>query len=111
VCFKYAVGAGTSALLGTGSSAWNAMSHVPLERRPIRRAAYRRLLRTATEPVPAESALQRHPLLGSRLARTFGLPRLVRAVHRISLVLGLIALGAAIRRRAEALRASPEGVD
>jgi hypothetical protein len=111
VCFKYAVAARTSALLATGSSAWDAMSHLPLERRPVRRAAYRRLLRTASEPVPAESSLQRHPLLGSRLARALGLPRVVRSIQRSAMILTLIAVGGRLRRRVVALNVVPEGVD
>jgi hypothetical protein len=103
VCFKYAMAARTSALLGTGSSTWDAMSHVALERPPIRHAAYRRLLRTASEPVPAESSLRRHSLLGSRLARALGLPRVLRSIQRTALVLALIALRNVIRRRIGAL--------
>jgi hypothetical protein len=111
VCFKYAVAAGTSALLGTGSAAWDVMSHLPLERPSLRRAGYHRLLRTASAPVPTESALQRHPLVGSRVARALGLPRLVRSVHRTVLILSLISLGGLIRRRVAALDLTPEGVD
>ncbi|HEX7978454.1 MAG TPA: hypothetical protein VF461_07625 [Gemmatimonadaceae bacterium] len=111
VCFKYAAAAGTSALLGTGSAGWDAVSHLPLERRPIRRAAYRRLLRAASEPVPADAELERVPLIGSRLSRAGGLSRLARYVYRTALTLGLIAVGGLIRRRVAALNFVPKGVD
>lgn len=103
VCFKYAAAAATSRLLGTSSAVWNVASHVVLERPVVRRAAYRRLLRGATEPVPRDWSASRHPVLRSRLARSVGLPRLVRAARRAALVLTLIAVGGAIRRHVEQL--------
>jgi hypothetical protein len=111
VCFKYAAAAGTSALLGTGSAGWDAVSHLPLERRPIRRTAYRRLLHSASEPVPADAELKRVPLIGSRLSHSGGLSRLARSVYRTALILGLIAVGGLIRRQVAALNFVPKGVD
>jgi hypothetical protein len=103
VCFKYAVAARTSALLGTGSTLWNVTSHVPLERSPIRRAAYRRLWRGASEPIPRESSLHGHPAIRSRLARSLGVPQVVRRVRRTGLVLALIVVGVRIRRHVRGL--------
>lgn len=111
VAYKYAVETGTSRLLATGSPGWNTWSHLPLERPAVRRAAYRRLLRGGTEPILRDWSPLGHPVLGARLARVLGLPRLVRVGRRVALVLALIAVGGMIRRHVAALTSTPKGVD
>jgi hypothetical protein len=50
-------------------------------------------------------------VLGARLARVVGLPRLVRVGRRVALVIALIAVGGMIRRHVAALTSTPKGVD
>ena len=111
VAYKYAVDTGTSRLLATSSPGWNTWSHLPLERASVRRAAYGRLLRGSTEPILLDWSPLGHPVLGARLARVVGLPRLVRVGRRVALVIALIAVGGMIRRHVAALTSTPKGVD
>jgi hypothetical protein len=111
VWFKYAAGLGTTRLLGTRSEGWNTWSHVPLERPAVRRAEYRRLLQQGSaEPIARDWSPLRHRLLASAVARSVGLPRLVRVLRRAGLVLGLVAAGGVIRRHVASLM-KPKGVD
>jgi len=111
VAYKYAVAMGTSRLLGTSSPGWNTWSHLPLERPSVRRAAYRRLLRGGTEPILRDWSPLGHPVLGARLTRALGVPRLVRVARRVGLVIALVAVGGMIRRHVAALTSAPKGVD
>jgi len=103
VGLKYAAEGGTSRLLANESPGWNTWSFVALERPTVRRGMYRRLLLGATERIDRDWSPLRHPVLGSRLARVLGLPRLVRVGRRAALVVALVALGGLMRRHVRAL--------
>jgi len=111
VRLKYAAAAGTTPLLGSSSPGWNTWSHVALERPPTRRAEYARLLRGATEHIDPDWSPLRHPGLDSGIARSLGLPRLVRVARRAGLVIALVAVGGMIRRHVAALNSPSKGVD
>lgn len=109
VVWKYATLARTSPLLAASLPGWLPLTHVPLERRAVRRRAYRRLLGSAAAPVPIESSFGRGggPVAGA--VRALGIPRIGRAAYRVALVICLIAAGAVIRRHVHALDREREG--
>jgi hypothetical protein len=106
VVWKYATAAHAHRVFCEWAPGWTAVSHIPLEREPLRRAAYLAQLRYAFVRVPPDSPFHDHAWLRSSPARTAGLARVVRSAYRMALATALLLSGAFIRAQVRRLDVS-----
>jgi hypothetical protein len=109
VAWKYAIVAGSSRILSARLPGWTGISHIPLERGVLRRAAYADELRSAMSSVAPDSSVASFRGLRSKVAQRLGAPRVVRGAYRVALLAALLACGSVIRRHVQRLADAGRG--